>query len=220
MTIPVISTLPSAPSRSQDPTNFNTTADAFMTALISMVSEVNTSISQMNLEFNGTYYDGAWSSASGAKTAPKIYSHNNSVWLLVTSVGDITTETPSASNTKYILIGNSPVGEAVLQTLTTTTPTWTMTNGAAATITLTGNTTITLAGEPAGTVVTYAFLRIIQNAGASGYTVAFAGATVKTEDGLGLPALSAGASDIDDFVLYTLDNGVNYVIRRVVRNVS
>ena len=224
MTIPAISTLPSAPSRTSSPATFNTDAEAFITALISMVTELNTAITNMNLDFSGTYLDGAWSSATGAKTAPKIYTHNDVVWLLHTNVSDITAETPSASNDAYYLpIGNLPVGEAVKQTLTTTTPTWTMSDGAAAVVDLQttgGNTTITLAGEPAGTVVHYAFLRVIQDDSASGYTIGFSGATVQTEDGLGLPALSAGANDVDDFVLYSLDNGTNYTIKRVARNVS
>lgn len=218
MTIDAITTLPEAPDRNDSPGDFTTKADSLVAALVSFVSEMNTSISQMNLEFTGTYYDGAWSAATGSKTAPKIYSHNGAIWLLLNNVADITAETPFLSNSNYLIIGNNNTGESVLQTLSGTTPTWTMSDGAAAQLTLSGNSTITLAGEPSGSVCFFAFLRIKQDGSGSGYTLAFSGATVTTEDGLGLPAMSGGANDIDDYVLYTLDNGTTYVIRRITRN--
>ena len=218
--VDAVSTLPSAPSRSQAPATFNTDADAFMAALISMVTELNTSISQMNLEFSGTYYDGPWSAATGAKTAPKIYSHNDSVWLLVTSVADITTETPSNSNTKYLLIGNAPAGEMITQTLSGTTPTWTVTDGPFAEITLSGNTTITLAGEPAGSVATPLILKVTQDGAGSGYTLGFSGATIKTEGANGLGSLSSGASDVDYIALITDDNGTSYAAKIAMRNIA
>lgn len=218
--VDAVSTLPAAPSRTQDPVNFNATSEAFVSALVTLVTELNTSISQMNLEFTGTYYDGAWSSASGAKTAPKIYSHNNSVWLLVTSVADITAETPSASNAKYLLIGNSPAGEMKKQTLSGTTPTWTVTTAPFAEITLSGNTTITLAGEPSGSVATPLILKVTQNAGGSGYTLAFAGATIKTEGGNGLPQLSSAANAVDYIALITDDNGTSYAVKIVFKDIK
>lgn len=220
MAISAISTLPSAPSRTSSPATFNTDAEAFITAMLSMVTELNTSIGQMNLEFSATNYDGAWSSATGAKTAPKIYSHNNSVWLLVTSVADITAETPSVSNAKYLLIGNQPAGEMVTQALSGTTPTWTVTSGPYATITLSGNTTITLAGEPAGSVATPLILKVTQDGSASGYTLAFSGATVKTEGGNGLPQLSSSASAVDYLAFITDDNGTSYAIKIVLKDVK
>ena len=215
-----VSTLPSAPSRTSAPSTFNTDADTFVAALVAMVTELNTSISQMNLEFSGTYYDGAWSAATGSKTAPKIYSHSNSVWLLLNNVADITTETPSNSNSNYLLIGNAPAGEMITQTLSTTTPTWTVSDGPFAEITLSGNTTITLAGEPAGNVATPLILKVTQDAGANGYTLSFTGATIKTEQGIGLGTLSAGASDVDYIALITDDNGTSYAAKIALRNVS
>lgn len=218
--VDAVSTLPAAPSRNSAPATFNTDAETFLTAMAAMVTELNTSISQMNLEFTGTYYDGAWSSATGAKTAPKIYSHNDSVWLLVNNVANITTETPSVSNANYLLIGNAPAGEMLTQTLSGTTPTWTVGDGPFAEITLSGNTTITLSGEPAGSVATPLILKVTQDAGGSGYTLGFSGATIKTEGANGVGSLSSGASDVDYIGLITDDNGTSYAVKLALRNVA
>lgn len=220
MTINTLTLLPSAPSRTSSPATFNSEAEAFVAAMEDFVPELNTAIGQMNADFASANYSGDWSSDTGSASAGDVYSHNGALWILLSSTGDITGTEPSASNTDWLLIGGSPIGEAVLQTLSGTTPTWTLSSGAAATLTLSGNTTITLSGFPSGSVAFFAFLRVIQDAGASGYTLGFSGATVKTEAGSGLPTMSATASAIDDYVLYSIDNGTTVVIRRVSRDVQ
>lgn len=220
MTINTLTLLPSAPSRTSSPATFNAEAEAFVAAMEDFVPELNTAIGQMNADFASANYSGDWSSDTGSASAGDVYSHNGALWILLSSTGDITGTEPSASNTDWLLIGNSPTGEAVLQTLTGTTPTWSIADGAAAQITLSGNTTITLDDWPSGTVVSFLWLRVVQDGSASGYTLAFSGSTIKSEAGLGLPTLSAGAGDVDDFVIYSKDNGTNAVIKRVVRDVS
>ena len=53
MTIPTISTLPTAPARTDAPATFITRADAFLAALVTMQSELNTSIGAMNTDIAG-----------------------------------------------------------------------------------------------------------------------------------------------------------------------
>ena len=53
MTIPTISTLPTAPARTDPPATFVTRADSFLAALVTMQSELNTSIGAMNTDIAG-----------------------------------------------------------------------------------------------------------------------------------------------------------------------
>jgi len=50
MTIPTLSTLPTAPARTDAPATFVTRADAFLAALVTFQSEMNTSIAAMNTD--------------------------------------------------------------------------------------------------------------------------------------------------------------------------
>jgi hypothetical protein len=54
MTIPIISTLPVAPARTDAPATFVTRADAFLAALVVMQSELNTTIGAMNTGIDTT----------------------------------------------------------------------------------------------------------------------------------------------------------------------
>jgi hypothetical protein len=67
MTIPTISTLPTAPARTDAPATFISRADAFLAALVTMQSELNTSIGAMNTDIAGVNADAT--TASNAATA-------------------------------------------------------------------------------------------------------------------------------------------------------
>jgi hypothetical protein len=74
--------------------------------------------------------------------------------------------------------------------------------------TLTENTTLTINNPPASGTSYTMFVRIIQDAGASGYT--FTWDTEVDWPGGTAPTLSTGASDVDIFVLNTKDGGTTW----------
>ena len=59
MTISTISTLPTAPARTDTPATFISRADAFLAALVTMQSELNTSIGEMNTDIGQANTDAA-----------------------------------------------------------------------------------------------------------------------------------------------------------------
>ena len=74
MTIPTISTLPTAPARTDAPATFITRADAFLAALVTMQSELNTSIGAMNTDIGGIAAN--VTAAQAAQTAAELAETN------------------------------------------------------------------------------------------------------------------------------------------------
>jgi hypothetical protein len=115
MTISTITPLPTAPSRDDAPATFITRANAFLAALVTMGTELNTSIGQMNTDIAGVNQDaqdaadsaasaiasanfkGAWSSLTGALNIPASVSHSGSIWILLNNLADVTASEPGVS---------------------------------------------------------------------------------------------------------------------------
>lgn len=74
MTIPTISTLPTAPARTDAPATFISRADAFLAALVTMQSELNTSIGAMNTDIGGIAAN--VTAAQAAQTAAELAETN------------------------------------------------------------------------------------------------------------------------------------------------
>lgn len=117
-----IDALPPAPS-SNDPTDFDVEADAFVAAERLMVPQQNQAnadtyanaleaqaqaaaagagaVAAQNSAANAAAianYKGAWASLSGALAIPATVSHNGVTWILVASTGNVAAITPGVSN--------------------------------------------------------------------------------------------------------------------------
>lgn len=71
MTIPTITPLPTAPARTDPPATFITRADAFLAAMVTMQTELNTTIGSMNTDIAGVNSNviAAQAAQTGAETA-------------------------------------------------------------------------------------------------------------------------------------------------------
>jgi len=119
-----ISSFPTAPSREDDtPTEFSTHVDAYLSAVVSHVTEVNTWATQANAlattvnsdatnaatsETNAeasenaaaasANYVGEWGDQTGAANVPYCVSHNGLYWQLSSNLADVTAKEPGVDS--------------------------------------------------------------------------------------------------------------------------
>jgi hypothetical protein len=113
MTIPAFPT--PTPSRAQSQDVFSPAMDAFLAHLPTFVSEANDTATAINAArdaaelalpqvlaaeaaaLSAANYKGAWSSLTGPLAIPASVAHSGSVWLLISSLSNVTTSQPGVS---------------------------------------------------------------------------------------------------------------------------
>jgi len=213
MTIPTISTLPTAPARTDAPATFISRADAFLAALVTMQSELNTSIGAMNTDIAGVNADATTASnaatAAAASASAAASTAGAALWVSGTSYaeGDAAisgidyltyrantatsgTTDPSASG-DWVQINitatstNTLTNKTIRDTVYALTGTaFDATNGAVQTKTLAANTTFTDSLSSGDAIV------LMLEGGAS-YTVTYPTMTWVTSGGNVAPTLTA-----------------------------
>jgi hypothetical protein len=124
-----ITPLPPAPVRGSTEATFSATANAFVAALPTMVSEINAAgddielavtaaqLAETNAEtaevnaetaeagaVGAANFKGEWSSLVGALAIPATVSHSSVVWLLKANLADVTASEPTLVNTDWIAL--------------------------------------------------------------------------------------------------------------------
>lgn len=240
MTAPTITALPTPPSR-QDPETFADRSDAFLGALPTFQSELNTLGDYVETTAAEVDADAATASAAAASAVAAAgatawvsgasYNAGAVVYSLIdfqtyraktTHSGVATDPSAYATNWVQISLGSfagdvSVAGELIAESYNETFVAVTSTTNATTvnceagnnfSHTLTENTTFTFSNPPA-TGTAYGFtLKIVQDAGASGYTVTWP-ASIDWPSATA-PTLTADANAVDVFVFYTHDGGTNF----------
>lgn len=211
MTVPSIATLPTAPNRATDtPTEYVTAADAYVAALVTLATEINSTIAAWNSEVVGSTYLGLWSAQTGAKNVPVTVQHNGVLWALILNVADITLSEPTDANADWVRVGAYPFYDVVVGTLSGTTPAIDTSTGNHFTLTLSGATTPTFTNPPASGTARGFVLEVAQDAGASEYGITWP-ASVDWRSSGAAPTLSIGANDVDLFFFTTRDGGTTWL---------
>jgi len=229
MTVPSLTPLPTAPARTDPPATFITRADAFLAALVTLQSEMNTSIGAFNTDAAQVNTDAtnAATSATNASSSASAAAVTAGAALWVSgqsySSGDAAisgvdyqtyrantatsgTTDPSSSADWVQLSGYSEAHETVTSSSGTTTVN--LTDAYSFQTTLSENTTFSFTNPPASGKQVVFILKIIQDASASGYTVSWP-ASVDWELATA-PTLTATANAVDVFIFYTTDGGTTY----------